>query len=180
MKTKVSVFLAMSLDGFIAREDGNLDWLDKANELATPGEDCGYKAFFETVDVLVMGRNTFEKVLTFGEWPYASKKVVVLSHRALVIPSHLPDTVCHMSGSPAQILRELSSAGAKHVYLDGGVTVQKFLREGLVDNLTLTIVPVLIGSGKPLFGDLEQDIKVKLVDSIPYSFGYVQLKYVCE
>src|SRR3972149_6345223 len=120
---KVSVYIATSLDGFIARENGNLDWL-------LPGgggenrEDYGYKAFIDTVDALVMGRNTYEKVLTFSDWPYGTKPVVVLSSRSLAIPAHIAKSVETISCTPTELVSRLAARGAKHLYIDGGKTIQ--------------------------------------------------------
>ena len=93
MSAICSVFIATSLDGFIARSDGSIDWLNEANSVVPPGEDCGYKKFMSTVDTLIMGRNTFEQVLTFGEWPYGSTPVVVMSHRGITLPNDIPSSV---------------------------------------------------------------------------------------
>jgi dihydrofolate reductase len=149
---KVSVYIATSLDGFIARRNGEIDWLGGGEG----GEDYGYAEFMSTVDQIVMGRNTYEKVLTFGGWPY-EKKVIVLTSRDLVIPPEL--------------------SGVNHIYLDGGATIQRFLREGLVDEMTITAIPVLIGEGLPLFGPLHEDIKLELLASRSFSNGFVQNRY---
>jgi dihydrofolate reductase len=177
MNIKVSVFIATSLDGFIARKDGSLDWLDQANAAAPVGEDCGYKAFMATVDVLVMGRHTYEKVRAFGAWPYEQKRVVVLSRGAVDIPAELQCTVSCSSDEPAKLVAQLSTEGCKHIYIDGGITIQRFLRTGLVDELTITLVPIIIGEGKPLFGPVEKDISLTHVSAKGYDFGYVQMTY---
>lgn len=177
MNPKCSIFIATSLDGFIAREDDSLDWLDAANELIPPGEDCGYGEHISTVDTLVMGRSTFEKVLGFGEWPYGATPVVVMSRRDFTLPPSLPECVSTSRKSPKELLAELSSIGVRHVYVDGGLTIQSFLAESLVDELTITIIPILLGSGKPLFGPLTSDIQLSLVSSREYAFGFVQQKY---
>jgi dihydrofolate reductase len=173
---KASVYIATSLDGFIARENGDLDWLPGGGD-AKAGEDYGYKAFMNTVDVLVMGRNTYEKVLTFGEWPYGDKRVVVLTSRELHIPSHLARTVETMSCSPSEVVSRLSARGAKHLYIDGGKTVQGFLNAGLIQRLIITRVPVLIGRGIPLFGPLACDIKLRHIETRQFSCGLVQSTY---
>jgi dihydrofolate reductase len=181
MATTCSVFIAVSLDGFIARKDGSLDWLDEANLLAPKDEDCGYKTFMESIDVLVMGRNTFEKVLSFGvPWPYMEKHVVVLSSRKLTIPENIQHVVSQSSGTPESIVADLAARNLKQLYIDGGVTIQKFLAAGLIDSITLTVVPVLLGEGLPLFGALTKDISLKLVNTRAYDFGFVQLKYRIE
>jgi dihydrofolate reductase len=160
---RASVYVAMSLDGFIARENGDLDWLPQPGE--AEGEDYGYHAFMDTVDALVMGRATFEKVLSFGVgWPYGDKPVVVLSRSAYVLPPDLPDSVSVLGGSMTDIVAGLLQRGFEHVYLDGGITVQHFLRAGLVHQLILTVIPVVLGSGIPLFGTVDEDVRLTLVD----------------
>ncbi len=176
-KPHVSVFIATSLDGFIARPDGGLDWLERANADVPPGEDCGYQAFMASVDVLIMGRLTYEKVLSFGEWPYAGKRVIVLSSRKQVRPAPYPEVVESSNESPRQLLARLHAEGCRHVYLDGGLTIQGFLREGLVDELTITSIPILLGSGRPLFGPLSTDIPFRLQASRSFAFGFVQNTY---
>ncbi|HEY0665315.1 MAG TPA: dihydrofolate reductase family protein [Gallionella sp.] len=178
MTAKVSVFIATSLDGYIARADGGLDWLDRANATITPGEDCGYRAFIDSVDVLVMGRLSYEKVLSFDTWPYGDKRVIVLSSAALAIPDSLGKTVSASAETPQALLAGLSAGGAKHLYVDGGVTIQRFLRAGLVDEITITTIPVLLGQGRPLFGWLDADIWLKHKSTVTYPFGFVQSTYL--
>ena len=178
MSIHASVFIATSLDGFIAREDGSIDWLDKANAAVPPGEDFGYAAFFASVDTVVLGRNSYEKVLTFGEWPYGDKRVVVLSSKALNIPPNLSTTVSSSSETPEALVHRLAHEGAKHLYVDGGVTIQRFLAAGLIDDLTITLIPVLLGAGKPLFGALEKDLWLAHVATSAFeSCGFVQIRY---
>lgn len=177
MAIRTSAFIATSLDGFISRLDGSIDWLNEANGLVTPGEDCGYKAFSESIDVMVMGRHTFDLVRTFDAWPYGDKRVVVLSSKPVEIPVEWQKTVSSSSASPAELLRQLEAEGFQHVYVDGGITIQRFLREGLIDELTVTLIPVLLGTGRPLFGTLEKDIKLKLLRTKAYEFGFVQVTY---
>lgn len=171
---KCSVYIATSLDGFIARLDGGLDWLPQQAE---PGEDYGYQAFFDSVDVLVMGRNSYEKVLTFGAWPYGEKRVVVLSSRPLEIAPALAGRVEALSLSPREVVTRLEARGAHHAYVDGGQTIQRFLRDGLIDEITLTRIPVLIGQGLPLFGALDADVPLRHVETRSYPNGLVQSKY---
>ncbi len=180
MKPIVSVFIATSLDGFIARENGELDWLDDANSTITKGEDCGYLAFMASIDVLVMGRHSYEKVLSFGDWPYQDKPVIVLSSKPIDIPSALRDTVRHSSESPKELYTRLSQEGVEHIYIDGGLTIQRFLSAGLVDDMTITLIPVILGSGKPLFGPLEKDIVMTHITTKTFDFGFVQLFYDIE
>jgi dihydrofolate reductase len=167
---KASVFIATSLDGFIARADGRLDWLPENPE------PHGYDEFIATVDAIVMGRKTFEIVLAFGIWPFV-KPVIVLSSKPSEIVA--PDgAVCEaMSGTPHEIVERLAGRGMKHLYIDGGVTIQRFLEAGLIQHLTITRIPVLLGSGIPLFGDLSHDIRFEHVATRSYPSGIVQSQY---
>lgn len=176
MDQRQSVYIAASLDGFIARKNGDLDWLME-NEPDAAGEDYGYQEFMDTVDALVMGRNTYEKVLSFGDWPYGSTKVFVLSSRSLDLPERLPDTVSALSGSPHEIIRELADRGLNHLYIDGGKTIQGFLNAGLIQEITITRIPVLIGDGVPLFWPLEKDLKLEHLSTQSFDNGFVQSRY---
>jgi dihydrofolate reductase len=170
---KASVFIATSLDGFIARQDGGLDWLP-----ADGGEPHGYTEFIDTVDAIVIGRGTFEKVLTFSDWPYGEKPVVVLSSRPtdLLAPA---GAVCDiMDGTPHEIVARLSQRGMKHLYIDGGVTIQRFLEAGLIQRLIITRIPVLLGSGIPLFGAVSRDIQLEHIATRSYASGLVQSEYL--
>ena len=176
---KISVYIAISLDGFIARENGDIDWLPEPGDpMLDPGEDYGYEAFMSDVDVLLMGRNTFDKVRSFDVgWPYGERRGVILTNRELIFPeayAHLMET---MAGTPAEIKRALSERGFKHAYVDGGVTIQAFMRAGLVDHFILTKIPVLIGSGIPLFGPLPADVKLNHAETTAYNNGMVQSRY---
>jgi dihydrofolate reductase len=175
---KASVFIATSVDGFIARENGGIDWLPQPDQNST--EDYGYQAFFDSVDALVMGRNTFELALSFGGWPYGDKPVFVLSTRRLEIPLSIAGTVSHLSGTPTEVAQRLRDRGFQHLYIDGGKTIQGFLREGLIQQLTLTRVPVLLGSGIPLFGALAHDVRLTAVETRQYENGLVQTRYQVE
>jgi dihydrofolate reductase len=169
---KASVFIGTSLDGFIARADGALDFLPPGD-----GEPHGYDEFMATVDALVMGRKTFETVLTFDAWPYGEKPVVVLSTRPLA-PVPRGATAERMSGPPADIVSALAARGIRHIYVDGGITIQRFLQAGLIQRLIITRVPVLIGAGIPLFGALQRDIVLRHVETRQYASGLVQSEYV--
>lgn len=175
--TKCSVFIATSLDGFISRLDGSIDWLNAANGLVPEGEELGYRQFMSSVDAMVIGRNTFEQVLIFGEWPYGSTPVVVLSRRLDSLPDDLPATVSLTDEDPAALVQRLSTEGLNHLYIDGGLTIQSFLAAGQIDVITITIIPILLGKGKPLFGPLPADMELELVESKAFDFGFVQSKY---
>lgn len=175
--TKCSVFIATSLDGFISRTDGSIDWLNKANAVVPEGEDCGYAQFLSTLDALVMGRNTFEQVLSFGEWPYGSTPVVVLSRQLKSLPGNVPATVSVSADDPAKLVQSLSAKGQSHLYIDGGLTIQSFLAAGLIDEIIITTIPILLGGGKSLFGPLPGDVQLNHLSSKAFDFGFVQNKY---
>ncbi len=159
-----SVFIATSLDGFLARQDGSIDWLDAVQ---VEGEDYGYAEFFSAVDVVVMGKNTWQTVLGFDDWPYAGKRVIVLTRT----PAEALHGEVFFSGD----VRDLD-LDHQHVYVDGGDVIRQFLAAGLVDHLTVSIIPVVLGSGRALFaGGVEQTLE--LVDSKAFASGLVQLRY---
>lgn len=172
-----SVYIAISLDGFIARKNGSINWLVEATAEVPHGEDFGYHEFMESVDLLLMGRKTYEKVLTFPEWPYKDKKVMVMSKKGIELPSNLTDKVSVTSASPLEILQSLENKNIKRIYVDGGITIQSFLKEGLIDDLIITQIPIIIGTGIPLFGEIEKDIKLELVESKAYSCGFIKSNY---
>ncbi len=175
---KTSVYIACSLDGFIAREDGALDWLPGSDGRdSDTGEDYGFHAFMDGIDTLVMGRNTYELVLSFGPWPYAGKRVVVLSNTLERLADGLPDTVELSAGAPHALIAALEASGARHAYIDGGKTLQGFLNAGLIDELIITRVPVLIGSGIALFGALDNDIPLQHLETRTFDNGFVQSRY---
>jgi len=167
-----SVFVGASVDGFIARADGGLDWLP-----AGGGEPHGYEEFMASVDAIVIGRNTFEIVLGFDPWPYGDKRVVVLSSRPLDLSMVRGGRVEQRAGDPATIIAELAADGAPNLYIDGGITIQRFLRAGVIERLIVTRVPVLIGEGIPLFGSLDCDIRLSHVATRSYPGGLVQSEY---
>ena len=168
----VSVFVGTSVDGFMARPNGALDFLPPGG-----GEPHGYDEFIASVDALVIGRNTFEIVLAFREWPYGDKRVVVLSSQPLDLSAVRGGRVEQMTGTPAEIVSKLAAGGAQHLYVDGGITIQRFLRAGLVQRLIITRVPVLIGEGIPLFGSLPRDVRLRHVSTQHYPSGLVKSEY---
>jgi len=168
----VTVFVGTSVDGFIARRNDDLDFLPEGG-----GEPHGYTEFMASVDTLVIGRKTYEKVLTLNPWPYGDKRVVVLSSRPIDLSAARGGIVEQMAGPPAEIVSVLAASGARHVYVDGGITIQRFLRAGLIQRLIITRVPVLIGDGIPLFGALPRDIRLHHVATRSYPSGLVQSEY---
>ena len=177
---KASVYIATTLDGFIARENGDLDWLPGADgepQIDGDTQDFGFDTFMDSVDVLVMGRKTFEKVLSYGKWPYGKKRVIVLSGSLSHVPEELSGAVEIRSGSPQDIYTELNGKNAKHLYIDGGVTIQGFLTANLITEVIITTVPVLIGKGIPLFGPLAGDKQLKHMTTRSFANGFVQSRY---
>lgn len=174
---RCSAFIATSLDGFIARKNGSIDWLEKANSLVPKGEDCGFSNFFSQMDCLIMGRASFETVLGFPQWPYGNKPVIVMTRKGVSLPSTLPPSVEVSSEPLNELLIRLSRQGMKNAYIDGGNLIQSFLTENLLNEITITRIPVLIGEGIPLFGPLQSDVHLKLAKSLSWPFGFVQDHY---
>lgn len=172
MLPQASVFVGTSVDGFIARPNDDFDFLDAGGNV-----EHGYTEFFASVDGLVIGRRTYDKVIGFESWPYGTKPVVVLSSRPLDPAPPAGAPVEQMSGSPREILEQLGARGWKHAYIDGGITVTRFLEAGLLQRLIISRVPVLIGAGIPLFGVLGRDILLEHVATRTYESGLVQTEY---
>lgn len=176
MTPQFSVFLGTSLDGFLARRNGGLDWLDMVH---VPGEDYGYQAFFESVDAILIGSRTYDTVKTFDEWPYGDKPCFVASTRQRVPLRH----EVFLNGNPVEIARELDNRDFSRVYLDGGTLIRSFLATGLVSDLTLSVVPILLGGGIPLFREwgkepLYGEHRLRQDGVKTYPSGLVQLRYV--
>lgn len=177
--TTAHVFIATSLDGYIARENGDIDWLlQRGTPSDVPSEDHGYDDFIADKDMIVMGRGSYEKVLTFDPWPYALPVLVVSRQLAgTPVPEALQGKVRFSNLAPRALMDELARQGVQRVYLDGGQLVQSFLREGLVADMVITTIPVLIGSGRSLFGELPSDVSLKLLSSRSFASGLVQSTY---
>ena len=169
-RPEVSIYIATSIDGYIARKDGNIDWLLYGH---TGDEDYGFKKFIDSVDALILGRNTYQVVSGFDEWPYAGKRVIVLSHTLKEVRKEAE----LFNGELMDLLSRLQKDNIKHIWVDGGVTASKFLEAGLVDNLTLSIIAMVLGSGIPLFSHMNKEQSCRLVSSQSYPSGLVQLKY---
>lgn len=176
-RPECAIFVGVSLDGFIARPNGDLDWL--MGEGGGDSAEYGYNEFVAGIDAIVMGRKTFEKVLTLEKWYYGSKRLVVLSHRPvdLTIARARGGVVEQMAGSPKEITAQLAASGASRLYVDGGITIQEFLRAGLIQRFILSRLPILIGEGIPLFGPLPHDIRLHHVATRTFSGGMVQSEY---
>jgi dihydrofolate reductase len=170
------VFIATSLDGFIARPDGDIGWL--TGRPVPEGEDFGYAAFQDGIGAIVMGRESFEKVLTFPDWPY-SVLVVVLSRtpEKVAVPKALQDRVRVSGKAPRGVLEDLGTEGVARVYIDGGQTIRSFLAEGLVRRVIVTMIPVLLGEGRPLWGHGAGDVDLTLLSARLWANGFVQVEY---
>ena len=169
MEVKFVVFIATSLDGFIARPDGGIEWLAPFES-----EEHGYGAFFAGVDALVIGRGTYDTVLAFPAWPYGNKRVIVCTTRP-TSPAHGEEL---WSGAPRALAERLEREGIRRVYLDGGALIRSFLREGFVDELTVNVVPLILGDGRPLFAAGVPELPLRLLESRSFPSGLVQLRYV--
>jgi len=171
-RPRTSGFVGVSLDGFLARSDGSIDWLKPFE-----GEDHGFHAFFATVDTVVFGRRTYEFVLSMLSsglaWPYADRHCVVMTHQ----PIQQKNGERRFDGEPSALLLDLEAAGAQHVYVDGGVVLRSFLAAGLLDQLTVSVVPVLLGTGFPLFGGVSLESGLTLENSTSFKNGLVQMRY---
>lgn len=173
---KVSVFIATSLDGYIARKDGDIDWL-MAADTSAGNEDYGYQAFADSIDCLVMGRNSLEKVMSFPQWPYEDKQVIVLSRTMKTVPDTLQGRIELYAGELDTLLERLDGEGCRRIYIDGGRTIQSFLQTGMVTDMTITTIPILLGEGLPLFDTMERSITLQHISTRAYPSGMVQSTY---
>ena len=178
MKSKCFVYIATSLDGFIAKPDGDIEWLHNPEYGPMDEGGLSYEQFITDIDAIVMGRNTFEKVLEFDSWPYDGTTVVVLTNRPIEVPGELQEKVITASGEPEHVIQEMTGKGFRNLYIDGGLTIQRFLAAGLIDEVTITQIPIILGDGIPLFGKMEKEIPLTLIDSTVYKNGFVQFRYV--
>lgn len=177
MKVKCSVYIAASVDGFIAKPGGDIDWLERPEYAAAEMNGLRYEQFISTVDAIVMGRHSFEKVLSFSGWPYEGTPVIVLSSKAVAVPDRVKDKVRILAGSPEQVVSQLASEGKKHLYIDGGITIQRFLEAKLIDEITITRIPILLGSGIPLFASNGAEQPLRLIEAVASPNGFVQERY---
>jgi dihydrofolate reductase len=170
---KTTVYIGTSLDGFIARKDGNIDWLVKFQNQEVSDS---YTEFMGKIDAIVIGRGTFDTVLTFPSWPY-EKEVFLLSNSVKQLPERLKGKVTVLSMKPKELLNYLSKEGFSNIYVDGGKVIQSFLKEDCIDEMIITKVPELIGDGIPLFGSLDNDLQFRHVQTNVYSNGLVKSRY---
>lgn len=169
---KVIVYIAMSIDGYIARPDGDISWL---SSVEVPGEDYGYSNFINTIDTVILGRKTYEKVLSFGiPFPHSNKHCYVITHT----PKPSERSIEFYTGNIPALVTKLKSGQGKNIFVDGGAQViNEFMKHHLVDEFIISIIPVFLGSGIRLFNDGRPEISMKLISSQSFSSGLVQLHY---
>lgn len=170
---KLILYIAMSLDGYIAKKDDDISFLF---EVEKEGEDYGHSAFLETVDTIIVGRKTYDKILSMGiEWPYGSREVYVLTR------SLKPDsgTLHFYNGNLSDLISKLKNQDGKHIYCDGGAeTIHQLLLDDLIDEMIISIIPVLLGDGISLFNEGFQEKKLQLLSADSFEKGVVQLHYI--
>jgi len=171
-----SVFIATSLDGYIADKEGGIDWL---HSIPNPDHiDMGYAKFMSRIDAIVMGRTTFETVCTFDmDWPY-QQTVFVLSTTLTEVPANLIGKVQLVKGTLKEILEKIHSQGFNKLYIDGGKTIQGFLKEDRIDEMIITTIPILLGGGSPLFSDLPERLDFECIDTKIYLGKVVQNHFI--
>ncbi|GLQ31358.1 dihydrofolate reductase family protein [Litoribrevibacter albus] len=181
---KCSVFIATSVDGYIATIDGGVEWLDESgNSDVDMGEqsDMGFNSFIGSVDCMIIGRHCMEKLASFNltpeQWPYGNIRIIALSNSVKQVPNSLKGRVELYSGDISALISELENDGFKHAYIDGGSTITSFLQEKLINEITITQVPILLGDGKPLFGVMSQQTKLKNAQATAFANDFVQVKY---
>jgi len=169
------IYIATSLDGYIARKDGNIDWL---MELPNPDKsDYGFSDFMKRIDGLIMGRNTFNLVLKFGQWPY-TKPVFVLSKTMKEIPDEMKSKAEPVRGNLNTIVERLNKKGFENLYIDGGKTIQSFLKQDLIDEIIITRIPIILGSGIPLFGEMDLELRFEHVQTEVLNNALVKSRYL--
>lgn len=171
-RPKITAYIATSIDGYIARKDGSLDWLDRVGGFE---DDYGFHALLDSVDAVILGRKTYEiaSSVAEAEWPYKGKRVVVLSSSLQSVKKEAE----LFSGNVTQLVSQLHAEGIKHIWIDGGVTICQFLDAEMVDHITLSVIPILLGTGVPLFNSAGKELSCHLVSSQSYPSGLVQLRY---
>ena len=186
---KCSVYIATSVDGYIATHDGGVEWLENAGNAETgdrePVGDAGFAAYMASVDCMIMGRKCMEMIASFEltpeQWPYGDIPVFVLSNTVKSPPESLENRVKMYSGDLAALTEQLASDGYTHAYIDGGTTITSFIHLGLLDEICVTQIPILLGGGLPLFGSIERKIKLKNAETTVFSNDFIQWKYrICR
>lgn len=181
---KCSVFIGCSFDGFIAREDGAIDWMDTAGkpDVEIPDNpDLGFSEFISNIDCLVMGSNTLKKLSSFNlsadQWPYGDTRIIALSKSLQEVPENLCGNAEIFSGDIPELIQSLENEGYKHAYVDGGRVIQSFLKLKLMNEMTITLLPILIGKGISLFADLPEDIHLELMHAQTFPNDFIQTTF---
>jgi dihydrofolate reductase len=181
---KCSVFIATSADGYIATEDGGVEWLESAGKNDVDmGEqsDMGFGSYIADVDCMIMGRKCMEKISSFNltpeQWPYGDRRIIVLSNTVTVPPANLKDKVEMYSGDIPTLIDQLESEGFKHAYIDGGTTITSFINLKLINEMIITRAPVLLGEGRPLFGKTNKQINLENAQAKAYPNAFIQVQY---
>jgi dihydrofolate reductase len=181
---KCSVFIATSADGYIATVDDSVEWLEtagKSNVDLGDQADMGFNDYIASVDCMVMGRNCMEKLASFNltdeQWPYKNIRIFSLSKTVTEPPDNLADKIEMYSGDILQLITELQNSNFKHAYIDGGATITSFLNEQLINEITITQAPLLLGSGKPLFGDILKEVKLTNARATAFPNDFIQVRY---
>lgn len=181
---KCSVYIATSADGYIATLEGGVDWLHTAGKPdadMTINPDMGFENFIKSIDCMVIGRKCMEVIsnmnLTPEQWPYGNTKIYVLSNSVKIPPENLKDKVQMYSGDIRELINNLETGGFKHAYIDGGETITSFINLKLINEMTITKAPVLLGEGVPLFGKIKLSIKLENSEAIAFPNDFIQIKY---
>ena len=168
-RPKISVYIALSIDGYIARQDHRLDWLDRVGGF---DDDYGFQKFLESIDTIIIGRKTYEVASTASD-PYPGKRVIVVSKTLSSVHAHIE----LYSGELSTVIQQLHTEGSQHIWVDGGSIISQFLALNLVDEITISIIPVMLGSGIPLFHSFDREISYRLLSFQSYKSGLAQLHY---
>ena len=182
---KCSVYIATSVDGYIATQDGGVEWLENAGNPESgdrePVGDCGFAAYMASVDCMIMGRKCMEMIASFDltpeQWPYGNIPIFVISNTVKSPPESLGNRVKMYSGDLAVLTEQLASDGYNHAYIDGGATITSFIDLGLLDEICVTQIPILLGGGLPLFGKIDRHIKLENAEVAAFSNDFIQWKY---
>jgi len=180
---KCSVYIATSVDGYIATADGGVDWLHTAGNLEVDmgSEDMGFQSYMDSVDCMIIGRKCMEMIssmnITPEQWPYGDVRIVVLSNTVKKPPENLSGKIEMYSGDIQDLIIKLESSGFKHAYIDGGSTITSFINLELINEMTITKAPVLLGGGKPLFGKINKNVKLENAKASSFPNDFIQVKY---
>jgi dihydrofolate reductase len=175
---RCSAFIATSVDGYIATKSGDVDWLETAGKSSA---DMGFNSYIASVDCIIMGRKTMEKLSSFNlapeHWPYGDIPIFVLSNTCKEAPDNLNEKVEMYSGEISQLIARIKNEGYQHAYIDGGATITSFINLQFLDDMTITYVPILLGGGVSLFGEIHNHIKLEKTQADVFPNDCVQIKY---